>query len=56
VVSLGGEILDAPGEYPYALGGYCAFYFCGPDRIKFEFVYMNELDAMYRKRGLLEER
>jgi catechol 2,3-dioxygenase-like lactoylglutathione lyase family enzyme len=56
VVSLGGEILDPPGEYPYALGGYYAFYFCGPDRIKFEFVFMNELDALYRRRGLLEER
>ena len=56
VVSLGGEILDPPGEFPYAVGGYYACYFRGPDRIKFECVYMPELEKLYRERGILEER
>ncbi len=44
VRSLGGEILDGPGEFPFARRGYYAVYFLGPDRIKFEVVYMPELD------------
>lgn len=55
VVSLGGEILDPPREYPYAVGGYYAFYFRGPDRIKFECTYMPELEKLYRERGLFED-
>jgi beta-mannosidase len=40
---LGGErptgidvVLDGPGEFPFGPGGYYAFYFRGPDRLKFE--------------------
>jgi catechol 2,3-dioxygenase-like lactoylglutathione lyase family enzyme len=38
----GGEILDGPGEFPYAEDGlgYYAFYFLGPDGLKFECVHM----------------
>ena len=39
------EILDGPGEFPFAVGGYYAFYFLGPDDLKFEVVYMPELDG-----------
>ncbi|MCB1672573.1 MAG: VOC family protein [Gammaproteobacteria bacterium] len=46
VSALGGEILDGPGEFPFAHGGYYAVYFLGPDRLKFEVVYMAELDRM----------
>lgn len=38
------EILDEPAEFGFAVGGYYAFYFLGPDRLKFEVVYMPELD------------
>ncbi len=38
------KILDGPGEFPFAEGGYYAFYFQGPDDLKFEVVYMPELD------------
>jgi catechol 2,3-dioxygenase-like lactoylglutathione lyase family enzyme len=44
VQSTGCEILDEPAEFGFAVGGYYAFYFLGPDRIKFEVVYMPELD------------
>jgi len=37
---LGAEILDGPGEFPFALGGYYAVYFRGPDGMKFEVVHM----------------
>lgn len=40
VRELGGEILDGPGEFPFGPGGYYAFYFRGPDRLKFEIVHM----------------
>ena len=45
MAELGGEILDGPGEFGFAVGGYYAVYFLGPDRLKFELVYMPELDA-----------
>ncbi len=38
------RILDGPGEFPFAVGGYYAFYFLGPDDLKFEVVHMPELD------------
>ncbi|XOV88075.1 MAG: VOC family protein [Pseudomonadota bacterium] len=38
------EVLEVPAEFGFALGGYYAFYFLGPDRLKFEVVYMPELD------------
>jgi catechol 2,3-dioxygenase-like lactoylglutathione lyase family enzyme len=40
----GFEVLDGPGEFPFAEGGYYAFYFLGPDDLKFEVVHMPELD------------
>lgn len=43
VVEHGGTILDGPGEFPFAHGGYYAVYFTGPDGMKFEFVHMPEL-------------
>ncbi|MEQ8409555.1 MAG: VOC family protein [Gammaproteobacteria bacterium] len=48
VSDLGGEILDGPGEFPFAHGGYYAVYFLGPDRIKFEIVFMPELEKMWQ--------
>ena len=50
VRELGGEILDGPGEFPFALGGYYAFYFLGPDRLKFEIVHMPVAEAQARAR------
>ena len=44
VRELGGEILDGPGEFPFGPGGYYAFYFRGPDRLKFEVVHMPLLE------------
>ena len=38
------EILDGPGDFPFAVGGYYAFYFLGPDDLKFEVVHMPDLD------------
>jgi glyoxylase I family protein len=43
VKAAGCEILDGPGEFPFAVGGYYAFYFLGPDDLKLEVVYMPEL-------------
>jgi catechol 2,3-dioxygenase-like lactoylglutathione lyase family enzyme len=43
VERLGGTILDGPGEFPFAIGGYYAVYFTGPDGMKFEFVHMPAL-------------
>lgn len=43
VAGLGAEILDGPGEFPFAEGGYYAVYFLGPDNLKFEVVHMPEL-------------
>lgn len=45
VKRLGGTILDGPGEFPFAIGGYYAVYFLGPDGLKFEFVHMPALVA-----------
>lgn len=45
VCELGAEILEVPAEFGFAKGGYYAFYFLGPDGLKFEVVYMPELDA-----------
>lgn len=45
VAAHGLEILDGPGEFPFATGGYYAVYFLGPDGIKLEVVYMPELDG-----------
>jgi len=44
VRELGAEILDGPGEFPFGPGGYYAFYFRGPDRLKFEVVHMPLLE------------
>ena len=44
VVRSGCEILERQAEFGFAAGGYYAFYFLGPDRIKFEVVHMPELD------------
>ncbi len=38
------EVLDGPGEFPFAVGGYYAFYFLGPDNLKFEVVHMPALN------------
>ena len=40
----GCEILEQPDEFGFAVGGYYAFYFLGPDGIKLEVVHMPELD------------
>ena len=48
VRDLGGEIVDGPSEFPFTHCGYYTVYFLGPDRIKFEIVYMPELE---RDRG-----
>ena len=37
-------VLDGPGEFPFAVGGYYAFYFLGPDDMKFEVVHMPSLE------------
>ncbi len=50
VVRLGGQVLDEPGEFPFAVGGYYACYFLGPDRLKFEVVHMPLAEARYRER------
>jgi len=39
--------LAGPGEFPYAVGGYYAVYFLGPDNLKFEFVHMPELAGVH---------
>ena len=55
VRALGARILDAPGEFPYAEDGkgYYAFYFLGPDRLKFECVHMPGLEQAFRDKGIL---
>lgn len=47
--SLGAEILDGPGEFPFGPGGYYAFYCLGPDRLKFEIVHMLLAEQNYRQ-------
>jgi glyoxylase I family protein len=49
VRSLGAEILDGPGEFPFGPGGYYAVYFLGPDRLKFEIVHMPLAEHNYRR-------
>lgn len=49
VRSLGAEILDGPGEFPFGPGGYYALYFLGPDRLKFEIVHMPLAERNYRQ-------
>ncbi len=44
VKGLGARVLDGPAEFPFAHNGYYALYFLGPDNLKFEVVYMPELD------------
>lgn len=55
VRSLGAEILDGTGEFPFAEDhlGYYAVYFRGPDGMKFECVHMPGLERIFRERGLL---
>lgn len=52
---LDAEILDGPGEFPYAEDGlgYYALYFLGPDGLKFECVHMPGLERAFREKGLL---
>jgi catechol 2,3-dioxygenase-like lactoylglutathione lyase family enzyme len=47
VHELGGTILDGPVEFPFAVDGYYAVYFLGPDSLKFEFVHMPALADYY---------
>jgi predicted enzyme related to lactoylglutathione lyase len=49
VRSLGAEIVDGPGEFPFGAGGYYALYFLGPDRMKFEIVHMPLAERNYRQ-------
>ena len=49
VRSLGAEILDGPGEFPFGPGGYYAVYFLSPDRLKFEIVHMPLAEQNYRR-------
>src|SRR5712692_1434671 len=49
VRKLGAEILDGPGEFPFGPGGYYAFYFLGPDRMKFEIVHMPLLEQNHQQ-------
>ena len=57
VEGLGGRVLDAPAEFPYADDGlgYYAFYFLGPDGLKFECVHMPGLEQAFREKGVLAE-
>ena len=47
------EILDGPGEFGYAPGGYYAFYCRGPDGLKLEFAHMPLAEQHARERGWL---
>jgi len=50
VKSLGAEILDGPGEFPYGgPDGWYAVYFLGPDRMKFEVVHMPGAEKRYNE-------
>ena len=55
VASLGACVLDGPAEFPYAEDrhGYYAFYFLGPDGLKFECVHMPGLERAFSEKGLL---
>ena len=48
VRAAGLQVLDGPDEFPFATGGYYAFYFLGPDQLKFEVVHMPELQELHR--------
>ncbi len=50
VKGLGATILDGPAEFPFADTGYYAVYFLGPDNLKFEVVYMPELDLAVQQK------
>lgn len=51
--TIGGTLLEGPGEYPFGPGGYYAVYFLGPDRLKFEVVHMPLAEQRCRERGVL---
>ncbi len=51
VRGLGAVILDGPGEFPFGPGGYYAFYFRGPDDLKFEVVHMPLAEQRARALG-----
>jgi glyoxylase I family protein len=53
VPTIGGTLLEGPGEYPFGPGGYYAVYFVGPDRLKFEVVHMPLAEQRCRERGVL---
>jgi glyoxylase I family protein len=53
IPTIGGTLLEGPGEYPFGPGGYYAVYFLGPDRLKFEVVHMPLAEARARQMGLL---
>ena len=53
---LGAVILDGPGEFPFGPGGYYAFYFLGPDGLKFEVVHMPLAEQRARALGLVRNR
>jgi len=55
VRDLGAEILDGPGEFPFGPGGYYAFYFLGPDRLKFEVVHMPLAEQRARALGYIHD-
>jgi catechol 2,3-dioxygenase-like lactoylglutathione lyase family enzyme len=48
-VDVGAEVLDGPGEFPFAHHGYYAVYFLGPDGIKIEVVHMPALEVAISK-------
>ena len=53
----GGRVTDPPGEYPFTdRGCYYAVYFRGPDDLKFECVYMSELERLHQEAGSLGRR
>jgi hypothetical protein len=53
VPTIGGTLLERPGEYPFGPGGYYAVYFLGPDRLKVEVVHMPLAEQRCRERGVL---
>ena len=56
VRGLGAVILDGPGEFPFGPGGYYAFYFRGPDNLKFEVVHMPLAEQRARALGHVTNR
>jgi catechol 2,3-dioxygenase-like lactoylglutathione lyase family enzyme len=53
VPTIGGTLLEGPGEYPFGPGGYYAVYFTGPDGLKLEFVHMPLAEQRCRELGRL---